>query len=259
MDYFKIKNSFNKSALYYDKWANVQKKCAEIIIDKLEKFNLKKVNNILELGCGTGNLTKLIDEKIQYKNFISIDCALNMLKIASDKVKRKNIYFINANIHELSKWMRKKTYFDIIISNASFQWIKDHDKLAISLKNILKENGRVIFTYFPPDTYKELKLALNFAFNQKIKLASDEFASLEVIKNVWRRYYSSINVEKFKFDFTYSSIIDLLKVLKKTGVNVSYNPSLIFTRKKIKDIEDFFIKNYGRIIIKYKVYLFTIL
>ena len=62
-----IKKQFEKSMKDYDKNATVQDLMASKLVIKLSKISTN-FDNILELGSGTGLLTKRIAKNINFKN-----------------------------------------------------------------------------------------------------------------------------------------------------------------------------------------------
>ena len=107
-----IKQRFSKNLNTYQENALIQKNMAEKLIQLLPE---RKFDNILELGCGTGFLTKLASEKINYKSYTAID----IVQECKPFIKKldKNIEFLNADIETLNLTQK----YDLIISNAVFQ------------------------------------------------------------------------------------------------------------------------------------------
>ena len=55
-----ISQRFTKALLSYDTEAKVKKKIIEKLIDYIKQEKLQNINKILEIGCGTGLLSKKI-------------------------------------------------------------------------------------------------------------------------------------------------------------------------------------------------------
>ena len=85
MDNYKtrVRNSFDSKAKYYDKFAKIQKLVAQRMIERLEIINITP-KRILDLGCGTGILARLLKEKYKSCNVVSVDLSLRMLKICKE-------------------------------------------------------------------------------------------------------------------------------------------------------------------------------
>jgi malonyl-CoA O-methyltransferase len=78
----RISSEFSKYAVNYDSHNIIQNKIAHRLISKLSA----RPRNILDLGCGSGALCKLIGW--EYQSFTGIDFAQGMLELhpKSDKV-----------------------------------------------------------------------------------------------------------------------------------------------------------------------------
>ena len=71
-----IKESFSKSSLEYNDYAFVQKIMAKKLIGYIENIN---INTILEIGCGTGILTKKLLTRYKNAKLTALDISENML------------------------------------------------------------------------------------------------------------------------------------------------------------------------------------
>lgn len=95
-----------------------------------------KTHCILDLGCGTGDLTmklsKVCDE------VIGIDGSEEMIETAKVKYPHLNFQVMDACF---LPWGNK---FDIIFSNAVFHWILDQEILLKSIYSALKDGGSLI-------------------------------------------------------------------------------------------------------------------
>ena len=78
----------------------------EEIIKFLNKSNW---NNILELGCGTGRLTKLIAKLPNWKRFVAIDLSENLLEIKLINFLKRAILFLKEK--KLVRFMERACSF----------------------------------------------------------------------------------------------------------------------------------------------------
>ena len=102
----------------------------------IDLLDAKPGESILDLGCGTGHLTKLIQEK--GASVIGIDSSAEM--IAQAKESFPNIEFKVANASNFYF----EGEFDAIFSNAVLHWIKEDDTLIESVYDNLKPGGRFV-------------------------------------------------------------------------------------------------------------------
>ena len=71
IDKEKLKRRFSRNARQYDKYAKVQKNMGDILIEKI-KSTKTQYKNILEIGCGTGYVTKALCEHFKNSNITAM-------------------------------------------------------------------------------------------------------------------------------------------------------------------------------------------
>lgn len=97
----------------------------------------QKDEHILDVGCGTGTLTKKIAESGAVVT--GIDASPDM--IAKAKEAYNNIVFFVKDATDFSF----DEQFDAVFSNATFHWIKDQQQLLQCIYNNLKQGGRLVY------------------------------------------------------------------------------------------------------------------
>lgn len=210
-----IKSRFNKSVHTYETYAVVQKKMAEILVSLADKENY---DNILELGCGTGFVTKELVKKVKFKSYYAIDIAENCenyIRKISDKIN-----FICEDIEKIDI----NIYSNLIISNASLQWLENLPEFINKTMLFLADGGSFIFSIFGRDNYKELNLLINRKPQYR---QPDEI--LELLKD-----YSVEFIKDEHIVLNFNSPKDVLYHMKYTGVN-----ALSQTKWTKKDLENF--------------------
>lgn len=110
---------------------------------------------VLEIGCGTGTLTRMIAAKA--KEVIALDIAPQMLSIAKTRSSNfQNISYIEDNF--LTRTFSEEG-FDFIVSIATLHHLPFEDAL-MRMRDLLKANGKI----FILDLYKNIGIA-NFFLN----------------------------------------------------------------------------------------------
>lgn len=97
---------------YYDSLFQAKDYQAEtnLIFELTERFGIKSPKKILEIGCGTGNHTKVLTEK--GVNLVAIDNDEEMVKLAKDKLKENDkLKIVYTNIEDL-----KEDNFDLSLA-----------------------------------------------------------------------------------------------------------------------------------------------
>lgn len=129
------KVDFSKIASKYEEYSSVQKSAADILLKLLE---IGDEDDVLDLGCGTGNLTRKI-RKMTKGKVVGIDPSEGMIKEAKEKSKGLDITFEIKSAEE----MDYKNCFDVIFCNSSFQWFKDPEKAVENCYRALRKGGRM--------------------------------------------------------------------------------------------------------------------
>ena len=95
---------------------------------------------VVDLGCGTGKLTRLVHARLQARETIGLDRSARMLEEAAADLPI-GLRFEVATIEAFAP----VGGFDLIISNAAFHWIEHHDALLARLARALTPGGQLAF------------------------------------------------------------------------------------------------------------------
>jgi trans-aconitate methyltransferase len=128
-------SNFSEISKKYENDSVVQKSASEILFDLLD---IRSNDDVLDLGCGTGHISKLIKEKTKGK-VIGVDPSKGMIKKAHEKFSSHDISFQVYSAEELDY----KNNFDKIFCNSAFQWFVNPAKALKSCYNSLKINGKM--------------------------------------------------------------------------------------------------------------------
>jgi len=99
-------------------------------------LNVRAGEFILDLGCGTGHLTKAIADKGAHA--VGIDSSAAMIEQA--RKQYPGITFLVAD----AKTFSFPNHFDAIFSNAALHWILEADQAVKQIAHSLKPGGRLI-------------------------------------------------------------------------------------------------------------------
>jgi len=96
---------------------------------------------IVDLGCGTGRLTRVLHERMDARETLGIDRSANMLAEAMRHGPPPNMTFEVGTIEAFEPSGR----FDVIFSNAALHWVDHHDALVRRLAAGLPAGGQLAF------------------------------------------------------------------------------------------------------------------
>ncbi|MBI3166271.1 MAG: methyltransferase domain-containing protein [Chloroflexi bacterium] len=105
--------------------------------DLLKLVNIRPGLQAVDLGCGTGELTRRLADALPNGDVLGIDLSPEMLEKAK-QFEGASLKFEQGNQAALTgEW-------DLIFSNAALQWSEDHEQLVPSLFAKLKMDGQLV-------------------------------------------------------------------------------------------------------------------
>ncbi len=109
------------------------------------EVGLKDANIVLDVGCGTGHVTRDIANFSKGK-IVSVDGSKDMLKVASDVLKNKNVDLIISNADILPF---KDNMFDIVTCNLLLMWASQPQIVVNEMARVVKKGGKVLASLEP--------------------------------------------------------------------------------------------------------------
>ena len=92
----------------------------------------------IDLGCGTGELTKIMHERLGASATLGIDSSSTMLA-ESNRLNGPGLSF---SYGEIANY-RALSGFDVVFSNAALQWLPDHPKLFPRIAALVRPGGQL--------------------------------------------------------------------------------------------------------------------
>ncbi|MDQ6616969.1 MAG: methyltransferase domain-containing protein [Actinomycetota bacterium] len=98
----------------------------------------------IDLGCGTGELTVLVHHHLQAGETIGIDRSAAMLA-DSDRWAVDGVRFRQQDVASFPNPDGSDGRFDVVVANASLQWVNDHLKVLEGMAGTLRGQGQLAF------------------------------------------------------------------------------------------------------------------
>jgi trans-aconitate 2-methyltransferase len=130
----------------YDRLAAPQQAWARRV---LERLPLEGGETVLDAGCGSGRVTRLLLEKLPHGRVIGVDGSPSMIEVAREAFADDDrVSLINSDLLELTPELPREAAgvnsVDAVFSNATFHWIQDHARLFVRLHTVLRPGGRLV-------------------------------------------------------------------------------------------------------------------
>ncbi|MGA2643041.1 MAG: methyltransferase domain-containing protein, partial [Spirochaetia bacterium] len=110
----------------------------------IEKLGLRESESVLDLGCGDGKVTVEIARRVPGGRVIGIDSSEEMIRLSRAAFPTKehpNLRFQHGDARSLG-FDRE---FDVVFSNATLHWVKDHGPVLTGAARSLRPGGRILF------------------------------------------------------------------------------------------------------------------
>lgn len=174
------------------------------LIDSIQ-FETNEPMRIIDLGCGTGTIAKLIAEKFPNSKIVCLDIASKMIEIAKQKlIDYKNTEFI---VGDFSK-IEFNEKFDVVVSSLALHHIETDDEkkeFYTKIYNVLNKSGQFINAdvILASTDYQQ-----NINMDRWIEYINRNLP-MEEILNRW--------IPSYKTEDRPSKLIDQLKWLEEIG------------------------------------------
>jgi malonyl-CoA O-methyltransferase len=242
-----VERSFSRHAASYDKYSLVQLDIAQKLLDS---FFQNAVEDIFEIGCGTGNYTILLSKRFLDAHILAIDISLAMLNVALNK-DISNVEFVKADANEFCS-IRK---FDLITSNACLQWVDDLGLTLAACRAMLNKGGVVTFSTFGPKTFYELSTVMRL-FAKGGKISAQNFLSLDGLTTTLKQLFTEVEIIPVIINKEFEDLNDFLRTIKYSGTRgFGLEGKQALSRADLKEIEGLYLGEFGKITATYEVFL----
>ena len=140
------KTTTDWDAKTYERLSAPQERWARAV---LERLPLEGDETVLDAGCGSGRVTRLLLERLPRGGVIGVDGSPSMIEAARDAFREdERVRLITTDLLELSPDLLRREAgveaVDAVFSNATFHWIADHQQLFQRLHSVLRPGGELV-------------------------------------------------------------------------------------------------------------------
>jgi trans-aconitate 2-methyltransferase len=96
---------------------------------------------VVDLGCGTGDLTRILHQDVQAAETVGIDSSEAMLSRATSS--HSDLKGLTFEAGDITTWLGRD--LDLVFANASLQWVNDHLNLLARMRTALSPEGQLAF------------------------------------------------------------------------------------------------------------------
>ena len=106
-------------------------------IDLAARIPLEHPKKIVDIGCGPGNSTAVLEARFPEAEILGVDISEDMLRKAVKT--HPTLHFQQANVE--TDLPTLESDYDVVFSNACLQWVPHHPELIRRMMGLLKTDG----------------------------------------------------------------------------------------------------------------------
>ncbi|MBW1985986.1 MAG: malonyl-ACP O-methyltransferase BioC [Deltaproteobacteria bacterium] len=223
VDKRRLGRNFGRQASRYDQYSQVQRYMADQLLGYLQ--NMPRLwSRILEIGCGTGYLTRLLRQAFPKAHLTALDLAT----AAVQECKRHlgNDDRVTLLVADGEQPLGGK--FDLIISNSVFQWFNQPAQSCQSYREHLHPGGWLIFATLGPETFQELAVSLDRAARQLSVAAGGTPCTQSIpaagfaARDEWQQFllqagFKRVAVHRQRLVVSFPGVMEFLKAIQGMG------------------------------------------
>lgn len=207
-----IATRFSAAASTYGRHARVQAAAADHLCTLLPP--VLGLGSLLEIGCGTGHLTRLLKTRYPNHALHVVDTAAAMISICRRSLPNQagiQFHVMDAAAFEPDAPLR------LVASNCALHWVEPLETVARRLRGHLRSDGHLVASLMIEPTLGELRSVRESVAPHKPPRARMRSES-EVLGAVQAAGFRLVHVQRHRYVEKYASAADFLQALHELGV-----------------------------------------
>ncbi len=125
------------NAAAYDRLPIPMTRWGETVLSWLE---LGGDERVLDAGCGTGQVTAALLERLPRGDVVALDGSASMIERARERLGEDRVTYVVADLQEA---LPIEPQVDAVLSTATFHWVLDHDALFRNLAAVMRRGAQL--------------------------------------------------------------------------------------------------------------------
>lgn len=200
-----VSRRFSRVVDSYNREAVVQKRIAYRMSDMLNHYLPRPCNKVLEIGSGTGFLTRRLMDTLHPQKLVLNDICREMSTCFTDLLGSGRATFLAGDAERLTFPQGQ----DLIVSCSVMQWFVSPEQFFERCNTLLNRKGYFAFTTFGRDNLKEVTSVTGTGLH---------YRTLTELEDALKAHYEIVKATEERICLTFSTPFEVLYHLKRTGV-----------------------------------------
>jgi trans-aconitate 2-methyltransferase len=105
----------------------------------VDRLDLRGDERVLDAGCGTGQVTAHLFERLPTGCVVALDGSPSMIRAARERLGEDRVTYL---VHDLLEPLGIEPV-DAVLSTATFHWVPDHDRLFANLAAVMRPGAQL--------------------------------------------------------------------------------------------------------------------
>ena len=231
----------------YDQHAKIQQQVCNELLNNIAHTQQKSV---LEIGAGTGQMTRLLAANIQSQHWFINELCAERAAILQSILPNANIVIGDAETIQLytdsNPINPKLIKYSLIVSANAVQWFDNPLNLIKKSAKCLQVGGQLLFNTFTPDNFLQIK---------KLTGQGLHYPTISEWQSALKEAgFEKIELSTQRFEVPFSTPYAVLSHMKLTGVSTnqtqtqsSNRQSFIWTKSRLKKFEQDYWQQFSQL------------
>lgn len=208
IDKEQIRKRFAKHLAAYDSLAVVQRRIAATLAACFSPYAPARFENALEVGCGTGFLTRELLKIADAGRLHLNDLVPEALPALREKLAGRNISLLPGDAEEVPL----PGELDLLLSASAMQWFEDLDRFFAKTAAALKPDGWFVFNLFGPENLHQIRTLTRFGL---------DYLPADKLRELLESRFQLIELREETIRQEFDTPFDVLRHLQQTGVTAT--------------------------------------
>lgn len=200
-----IRRHFGAAGASYASEARMQAEAAALLTARLPDIAVARG---LEIGCGTGFLTKALLARYPDAAWTITDLSPEMLEVCAGAFPSQARFEVQDG-----EALSLAGPFDLIASNLAFQWFENLPGAVTRLRALLATGGRLMFTTLGEGTFAEWRTLLA---GYSLSAGTPDYPSITTLQE---QLGADLDIQKISMRETYENPLAFLRHLRAIGAH----------------------------------------